>query len=1022
MLNFFCENCKHKQHQCFSCGKLGSSDKSSGAEVFRCVSATCGHFYHPRCVAKLLHKENEAAADELQREIIAGGKFLCPIHRCSVCKQLEKKDVPELQFAMCRRCPKSYHRKCLPRGIAFEYMEEEDIPQRAWEDLLPNRILIYCLKHEIDDELQTPIRDHIIFPDVGKKKKRTSEMSLMSDEVVSKKRCLAADDIWRERAAIKTSKQSGHLLLDPKKKYKVNDAPRKSLETIKSVCMEGEVSSTKSERKPPSREERSSSISSKGSEQAKPRKQAKIVTEPDQALIIKQKAENLCSSAIQLDSDSQRRILALIKESFSSITMEGIVAKHKVPSTHTYSSRSVVDKTITLGKVEGSVEALRTALQKLEKGGTIDDASAVCEPEVLNQIIRWKNKLRVYLSPFLYGPRYTSFGRHFTKVNKLEEIVERLHWYVEEGDMVVDFCCGANDFSCLMKKKLDATGKKCSYKNYDIVQPKNDFNFEKRDWMTVRPKELPPGSKLIMGLNPPFGVNAALANKFIDKALEFSPKLIILIVPPETQRLDDKKKRQRYDLIWVDDQKLSGKSFYLPGSVDIHDKQIEQWNVNAPLLYLWSHPVWLDKHRAIANRHGHETTWRGETFLQDRDEPMALVNPQDNPSHLANPMCEKNYLQSEPDDVRRSVTHKISPSCNFGRDEHEMFARGSNHANRSSKRHRKGNNKKFGETSAGSKHNGQSAVRVRHMGMPYRSPSVASNDRSPTEDIGRAVREKHNGMSRHSPSIAMDSRSPIEDGSSLSRDMSLCSEIADEDHRSERYEEVQRSSNPAMDRRPTFEGYVHNMHFESKFEEDHHQNLQPSISEAGTQFLTGYGSARTSIPDEVTRQSSFNTEEPAPGVNYSWSSDTNPPPDYGIRNFDERYAGHVRNSNGSNYDTVDGDDFGKDFDPHTLVHLYGQHNPHFLSRRGRFLSGYQPSLSQERQNLYPHHIISAANSFYDTRHMPPRQRYTPRLEELNHPRVRPLDSEQHSVSISGIYPGPHSGLGADPRGFRRSPL
>ena len=31
--NFYCKNCKYKQHQCFSCGKLGSSDKFSGAEV-----------------------------------------------------------------------------------------------------------------------------------------------------------------------------------------------------------------------------------------------------------------------------------------------------------------------------------------------------------------------------------------------------------------------------------------------------------------------------------------------------------------------------------------------------------------------------------------------------------------------------------------------------------------------------------------------------------------------------------------------------------------------------------------------------------------------------------------------------------------------------------------------------------------------------------------------------------------------------------------------------------------------------
>ena len=40
----------------------------------------------------------------------------------------------------------------------------------------------------------------------------------------------------------------------------------------------------------------------------------------------------------------------------------------------------------------------------------------------------------------------------------------------------------------------------------------------------------------VMGLNPPFGFKASLANQFINKALTFKPKLIILIVPKETER------------------------------------------------------------------------------------------------------------------------------------------------------------------------------------------------------------------------------------------------------------------------------------------------------------------------------------------------------------------------------------------------------------------------------------------------------------------------------------------------------
>uniref|UniRef100_A0A1J3DRE0 DM2 domain-containing protein n=1 Tax=Noccaea caerulescens TaxID=107243 RepID=A0A1J3DRE0_NOCCA len=115
----------------------------------------------------------------------------------------------------------------------------------------------------------------------------------------------------------------------------------------------------------------------------------------------------------------------------------------------------------------------------------------------------------------------------------ISKIVERLHWYVQNGDTVVDFC--SNDFS-LMKEKLTKTGKSCFFKNFDLIPPKNDFNFEERDWLTVNKEELPDGSQLIMGLNPPFGYKSSLANIFIRMALEFKPKILILIVPSETKR------------------------------------------------------------------------------------------------------------------------------------------------------------------------------------------------------------------------------------------------------------------------------------------------------------------------------------------------------------------------------------------------------------------------------------------------------------------------------------------------------
>ncbi|KAI8552941.1 hypothetical protein RHMOL_Rhmol06G0306900 [Rhododendron molle] len=600
---FFCKNCQYKQHQCFSCGELGSSDKLSGAEVFPCVSATCGRFYHPHCVAKLLHRESAADVEESRMKIAAGESFTCPIHKCIVCKQGEDKMDPDLQFAVCRRCPKSYHRKCLPRKIAFEDLDDEGIIQRAWEDLIPNRILIYCLKHPIDEEMETPIRNHITFPDDGRKKtKQASHQFPSRGKIFNREGSLARHDAPRERTLgkaqkgvelsstiqeVDSSKKKVKRSNDPdfSKKQKVADTSSKPLNRTATTGV-GKFTS-----------ERLHASSNMGPE----------------SIISSKKSTPNCEhkQTLKLDDDAKQRMLALIKRATSSITLDEIIKKHKGPNMHVLSPKHVVDKSNTLGKVEGSVEALCAALKMLDAGCSMEDAKAVCEPGLLHQM----TKLRVHLAPFLHGVRYTSYGRHFTKVDKLKEIVDRLHCYVQDGDMIVDFCCGANDFSVLVKKQLDETGKKCLYRNFDLLQAKINFNFEKRDWMTVQPNELRPGSQLIMGLNPPFGVNAALANKFIDKALEFKPKLLILIVPAETERLD--KKRTPYDLVWEDKALLAGKSFYLPGSVDVNDNELEDWNVNPPPLYLWSRPDWTAKHMAIAQQHGHSSRVQEKPHLED---------------------------------------------------------------------------------------------------------------------------------------------------------------------------------------------------------------------------------------------------------------------------------------------------------------------------------------------------------------------------------------------------------------------
>ncbi|KAF4349475.1 hypothetical protein G4B88_015908, partial [Cannabis sativa] len=673
---YLCKNCEYKQHQCFVCGKLGSSDKYSGAEVFRCVSATCGRFYHPRCVAKLLNPFNGVSAEDQEKKIINGESFTCPIHKCCVCKEGENNKDPDLQFAVCRRCPKSYHKKCLPRKISFEDIEEEGkIVTRAWTDLLPNRILIYCLKHEIDEDLGTPVRNHVKFPGVEeqkstfrkkstsigeKRQKQTAE--LLTDRKKTKTRVPPLEKSHEGRTTHAESKQSkksfsavkvggkntGKLPVGSSiyKKVKVNDASREEMNS-------------------PMAEENNSlgdKLYTSGSVKSRKRDTSDV----DKAAIVNPATKRSSSDLPPLDADREKRLLELMKDAESKINIEGIKQKFKAPSTHVaYKNLASEKAAITLGKVEVSVEAIRAALRKLEEGSSIEDAKAVCSSEVLERMFKWKDRLGASLSPFLHGMRYTSFGRHFTKVEKLEEIVNKLHWYVQDDDMIVDFCCGANDFSVLMKKKLDETGKKCSYKNYDFIEPKNDFCFEKRDWMSVKPKELPTGSKLIMGLNPPFGVRACLANKFIDKALEFNPKLLILIVPQETERLDEKA--QPYDLVWEDDHLLSGKSFYLPGSADVKDKQMEQWNVKPPLLYLWSHPDWSNRHRKITE--SHVNLFKQEEAVVD---VHSLGNHDDSGEFHEHAMADSGdygniprHALGDPGDFRDILDHEMDDHQNF---------------------------------------------------------------------------------------------------------------------------------------------------------------------------------------------------------------------------------------------------------------------------------------------------------------------------------------------------------------------
>lgn len=151
---YLCPNCLHQQHQCFSCNKLGSSRNSIGSqEVFVCGAKECRRFYHPQCIAKLLHKQ------KLQREALAFriqsglATFRCPLHRCHKCGLEDDKTVEGMSLVKCRRCPVAWHNKCIPK----------ECQDKLWA-VDGGKVVMYCRKHTLVPGWLTPKRDHIKFP------------------------------------------------------------------------------------------------------------------------------------------------------------------------------------------------------------------------------------------------------------------------------------------------------------------------------------------------------------------------------------------------------------------------------------------------------------------------------------------------------------------------------------------------------------------------------------------------------------------------------------------------------------------------------------------------------------------------------------------------------------------------------------------------------------------------------------------------------------------------------------------
>ncbi|XP_024400871.1 protein ENHANCED DOWNY MILDEW 2 isoform X2 [Physcomitrium patens] len=532
---WLCKNCVYKKHQCYVCGELGDSDEDLGVkrEVFVCDVACCGKFYHPTCVA------NEIALTEDDRKLLATNiqagveSFACPLHRCKKCGKGEDSTEESLLLARCRRCPATWHKKCLPSGIRFAEETDDKHPEvRAWAfgDVY-KRFIIYCTKHKIMKDLGTPKRNHVKFPRVLERPGDPEVFKQLKSKV-------AAEANVSPSLEAKASSSLKPILVDKSAKKK-----HSGVELL-------------------AKEKRPEEI-----------RELPLASPP---------RLSISADMLKKSEDAAKRVvLGVIAESAQKVTDQSVKLKLALPSI--YRERRGFSF-MKQGHKDSILKAARIVLEKLRsKKITVEEAKAMCNPSNINRIELEEDYLKTFLAPTLYGDRYVSYGRHFTKLEKLRKVVRRLHPLIWDHDTIVDFSCGDNSFSRLLHNALSDAGKThLKFKNFDIFPPKDTFEFERKDWFDTKATEFGSGENLVIGLNPPF----PFAEKFVAHALMMQPRLLVLITPP----LKNKMEHRGYNCLEDDHLLLDDNSFYVPGSLhDQHMESLQQVNAVVPHFCIYVH-------------------------------------------------------------------------------------------------------------------------------------------------------------------------------------------------------------------------------------------------------------------------------------------------------------------------------------------------------------------------------------------------------------------------------------------------
>ena len=440
----------------------------------------------------------------------------------------------------------------------------------------------------------------------------------------------------------------------------------------------------------------------------------------------------------------------------------------------------------------------------------------------------------------------------------------------------------------------------------------------------------------------------------------------------------------------------------MPGSVDVNDKQIEQWNVTPPLLYLWSRQDWTAKHKAIAQKCGHVSRRLKESHLEKNqnegpvpDHPTKDHTPDDEHS------VENHELENE---ARREIVTADHVESSRSSVDKKLLNENSR------KRHGKGKHEKGMDDISEEKEIGNS--RKRHGKGKHEKGMDDISEEKENENS----RKRHGKGGAHE--IGMDNISEDKRSSGMAPMSETC-------------KETPRTSSPhGSDARSTVDNHRPESLMKSSPVEVH-PHLQPGAPDPSLK-RTGYGGSPTSFPEDMTRRYRLEGEEPYSSTIHRWSTGL----DYGIRNSEEAISSsHMRgNMDNLSYrrSILERDEYGRSGDVRAQVQFYG-HDPIALSQRrssssSSYLAGQDHTrfgqMGSSLSSNFGHPVSAADSSSYGRMNTSAMQRYAPQLDELNnHTRMssfgfdRPMPSSSSSSIIYDPLAVPRPGFQADPAGF-----